>query len=72
MQELFHFRLLVNKVTCGGVVRVVVDGPVASLAWVVARSGYLPEGLVQRQVVSDGVLEGVDAHAIITEKPFAG
>ena len=46
-----------NKVTCSGVVRVVVDGPVASLAGVVARSGYLAEGLVQRQVVPDGVLK---------------
>ena len=41
-----------------GVVGVVVDGPVAALARVVARSGYLAEGLVQRQVVPDGVLEG--------------
>ena len=44
-------------VTCSGVVRVVVDGPVAALAGVVSRSGYLSEGLVQRQVVPDGVLE---------------
>ena len=52
---------------------VVVDGPVASLAGVIARSGYLAEGLVQRQVVSDGVLERVETHDMIDHrKPFVG
>ena len=48
---------LVGGGVCGGVVGVVVDGPVASLTGVVPRSGYLAEGLVQRQVVPDGILE---------------
>ena len=57
-----------NTHTC-----VVVDGPVASLAGVIARSGYLAEGLVQRQVVSDGVLERVETHDMIDHrKPFVG
>ena len=52
--SLYWSALLLSESFLGGVVR--VDGPVGAFARVVLRSSHLPEALVEREIVPDGVL----------------